>query len=145
MNKDAIISLAKVQGIESAEVIKDSIFTMLENTGDQSTYSDEKDLSSDFGCTQLTSLYSELAESPELSEKEVGDKIEKTAESMTDEYAEKIASLAGVSPTTDEFSRIRESISQVVYSVISEDLDNLGFVAFSTTSDLAQVLEEFDD
>lgn len=144
MNKDAIISLAKVQGIESAEVIKDSIFTMLENTGDQNTYSDEKDLSSDFGCTKLTSLYSELAENPDLSEEEVGDKIEKTAESMTDEYAEKIASLAGVSPTTEEFTQMRESISQVVYSVISEDLDNLGFVAFSSSSDLMQALDEIE-
>jgi predicted transcriptional regulator len=138
MNKDVLLSLGKLKGIESAEIISSSIFSAISEDA-QETYSDKMDQTTDFGYSKFSSLYSDLIQN-EYTEEEAADKIEEVAEPMIEAYARQYADLNQISYSTEVFNEVREQISQVVYSQIEEDLNTLNEASNMSMAEFAESL-----
>lgn len=139
MNKDVLLSLAKLRGIESAEIISSSIFSAISENA-QETYSEQMDQTTDFGYSNFSGLYEDLLQN-EYTEEQIGAKIEEVAEPMIDAYSKKYADIQQISYSTETYGEIREQVSQIVYSQIEEDLTTIGEASEMSMAEFAEQLQ----
>lgn len=140
MNKDVLLSLAKLRGIESAEIISSSIFSAISENA-QETYSEQMDQTTDFGYSNFSGLYEDLLQN-EYTEEQIGAKIEGVAEPMIDAYSKKYADIRQISYSTETYDEIREQVSQIVYAQIEEDLNTIGEASEMSMAEFAEQLQE---
>lgn len=138
MNKDVLLSLGKLKGIESAEIISSSIFSAISEDA-QDIYSEQMDQSTDFGYANFSGLYSDLIQN-EYSDEDFEKKIKETAEPLIDAYAKQAAKIQQISFSTEVYSDMRDQISQIVYSQIDDDLTALEEASTMSMSEFAEQL-----
>jgi predicted transcriptional regulator len=139
MNKDVLLSLGKLKGIESAEIISSSIFSAISENA-QETYSEQMDQTTDFGYSNFSGLYEDLLQN-EYTEEQIGAKIEEVAEPMIDAYSKKYADIQQISYSTETYDEIREQVSQIVYAQIEEDLTTIGEASEMSMAEFAEQLQ----
>lgn len=139
MNKDVLLSLGKLKGIESAEIISSSIFSAISENA-QETYSEQMDQSTDFGYANFSGLYSDIIQN-DYSDKDLEKKIEETAEPLIDAYAKQAAKIQQIGFSTEVYSEMRDQISQIVYSQIDDDLTALEEASTMSMSEFAEQLQ----
>jgi hypothetical protein len=140
MNIDVLLSLAKLRGIESAEIISSSIFSAITEDA-QETYSEQMDQATDHGYSNFSKLYEDLIQN-EYTEDEINSKIEEIAEPMIDAYARQAADIQQISYSTEVYSELRDGISQIVYSQIESDLEGLSEAAELNMAEFAEALQD---
>jgi hypothetical protein len=140
MNKDVLLSLAKLKGIESAEIISTSIFSAISEDA-QETYSEQMDQATDHGYANFSTLYMDLIQN-EYSEEDAEKKLIEVVEPMIEAYAHQAADIQQISYSTEVYEELREQISQSVYSQIESDLEILGAASNLTMAEFAASLQE---